>query len=90
MLPWMNRVYAAKKKRIPDALYLLLTGHVKGAREALRQGGVNLADDPVPVNPDGKQNNSWRFRFQDDPEEEINLRELGQKFISTPLLPKVD
>jgi len=79
-----------RRKGIPDALYLLLTGHVKGAREALRQGGVNLTDDPVPVNLRWQAKQQLRFRFEGDPEEEINLRELGQKFISTPLLPKVD
>jgi hypothetical protein len=76
----MNSVYSAKKKRIPDALHLLLVGDAKGAREALRHGGINLADEPVRANPEGRQNNSWRFKFEGDDEEEINLRKLTQKF----------
>lgn len=47
----------------------------------LRQGGINLADDPVRVNPDDRQSESWRIRFKDDSEREINLRELARKFV---------
>src|SRR5438445_9833053 len=42
MMPWMNKAYAARKKRIPDALYLLLTGDAKRAGEVLRKGGISL------------------------------------------------
>ncbi len=49
MLPWMNKAYAAKKQRIPDALHLLLNEDAKGAREALRTGGISLTEDPVPA-----------------------------------------
>ena len=45
MLPWMNKAYAAKKQRIPDALHLLLNEDEKGAREALRTGGIGLTED---------------------------------------------
>jgi hypothetical protein len=31
MAPWMNEAYAAKKRAIPDALHLLLSGDGKGA-----------------------------------------------------------
>jgi hypothetical protein len=81
MLPWMNRVYAAKKKRIPDAMHLLLNGDPQGAREALRQGGVNLAEDPIRLDSGDKQNTGWTFRVHGSPEEEIDLRELARKFV---------
>jgi hypothetical protein len=46
MLPWMSKAYAAKKKRIPDALHSLLNGDAKGAREALRSGGITCSRIP--------------------------------------------
>ncbi|HET7060549.1 MAG TPA: hypothetical protein VFI43_00060 [Nitrosospira sp.] len=81
MLPWMNSAYSAKKKRIPDALHLLLAVDAKGAREALRQGGINLTDDPVQVNPGNGRAGMWKFRFEGNSEKEIGLRELARKFI---------
>lgn len=80
MVPWMNQAYVAKKKRIPDALHFLLTGNAKGAREMLRNGGLNLADDPVLINPDDMQGPSWKFRFEDGREQDINLRDLAARF----------
>jgi hypothetical protein len=81
MLPWMNRAYAAKKRRIPDALGLLLQGDAKGAREALREGGVGLMEDPIRTDSDDKQNTGWRFKLQGGSEEEVDLRELARKFV---------
>lgn len=80
MTPWMNQVYAAKKSRIPDALHFLLNGDAKGAREILEKGGVNLADDPAPTDPDHPQNHDWKFRFKGGSEKNINLKELAVRF----------
>ena len=80
MTSWMNRAFQAKKKRIPDAFPYLLTGDAKGARETLKKGGINLTDDPVPVNPQNRQEHSWRFRLEDGGEQEVNLRELAESF----------
>ena len=80
MTPWMNRAFEAKKKRIPDALSYLLNGDAKGARTILRKGGINLMDDPVPMNPEDQQGYKWRFRFEDGGEQEVNLRELAERF----------
>lgn len=86
MLPWMNKAYAAKKKQIPDASHLLLTGDAKGAREVLRKGGVILAEDPVPVNQSHPQNTSWRFTFEDGVEKNINLKDLAARFFPSSIL----
>ena len=80
MIPWMNRAFEAKKKRIPDALPYLLTGGAKGARETLKKGGINLTDDPVPIDLDNRQGHSWRFRLEDGGEQEVNLREVAESF----------
>ena len=80
MTPWMNRAFEAKKKRIPDALSYLLTGDAKSARAILKKGGINLMDDPVPVNPEGQQGHKWRFILEDGGEQEVNLRELAERF----------
>ena len=80
MIPWMNRAFEAKKKRIPDALPYLLTGGAKGARETLKKGGINLTDDPVPIDLDNRQGHSWRFRLEDSGEQEVNLREVAESF----------
>ena len=80
MTPWMNRAFEAKKKRIPDALSYLLTGDAKSARAILKKGGINLMDDPVPMNPADQQGHSWRFRLEDGGEQEVNLRELAERF----------
>ena len=80
MTPWMNRAFEAKKKRIPDALSYLLTGDAKGARAILKKGGINLTDDPVPINPDDRQGHSWRFKLEDGSEQEVNLRALAERF----------
>ncbi|SEO52338.1 hypothetical protein [Nitrosovibrio sp. Nv6] len=90
MAPWMNQVYAAKKKRIPDALHFLLTGNAKGAREILREGGMSLVDDPLQIKPNDQQQNIWKFRFEDGREEDINLKEFAAKFFPSPTLPSVD
>lgn len=37
MAPWMNKAWEAKKKRIPDALNLLLNDDAKGARAILKK-----------------------------------------------------
>ena len=69
-----------RKKRIPDALHLLLTGNAKRAGEVLRKAGIGLAaDDPVPVDRSDLENNSWRFTFEDGTEKDINLKDLGGK-----------
>lgn len=86
MTPWMNKAYEAKKKRIPDALHFLLTGDAKAAREVLRKGGINLVDDPVPVDPND-QKNSWRFKFENGAEQDVNLKELAIRFLPS-LLPQ--
>lgn len=80
MTPWMNRAFEAKKKRIPDALSYLLTGDAKAAREALKKGGINLMGDPVPINPDDRPAHSWRFRLEDGDEQEVDLKELAERF----------
>ena len=76
MAPWMNAAYDAKKRGIPDALNLLLRGDGKGAARVLRNGGVKLVDDPVrdPLS------NSWKFRFEDGRERDINLKAIATKF----------
>jgi hypothetical protein len=86
MMPWMNKAYAAKKKRIPDALHLLLNGDAKGAREALQKGGINLAEDPVPVEATDPSSNSWRFTFEDGAEKDINLKDLAGRFFPSSTL----
>ena len=80
MGPWMNEIYAAKKKRIPEALHLLLIGDGKGAAEVLRNGGINLASDPARSNPDNPLNDSWSFKFEDGREKDINLKAIARKF----------
>lgn len=80
MAPWMNKAYAAKKKGIPDALHLLLTGDAKGAREVLGKGGLDLADDPIEISTPDEQQNLWRFKFKDGGEKEVNLKALARRF----------
>jgi hypothetical protein len=80
MMPWMNRVFEAKKKRIPDALSYLLTGDPKSARAILKKGGLDLADDPVSIDPEDQHGHSWRFRWEDGGVQDINLRDLVEKF----------
>lgn len=80
MTPWMNRAFEAKKRRIPDALSYLLNGDAKGARAILRKGGINLLDDPVPVNSGNRPGHDWKFRLEDGGEQEVNLRELVKRF----------
>ena len=86
MAPWMSQAYTAKKKRIPDAMHLLLIGDVKGARAILRKGGVSLEDDPVQVERNERQQNVWKFRFEDGREEDINLKEFATKFFPSSTL----
>jgi hypothetical protein len=80
MGPWMNEVYAAKKKRIPEALHLLLSGDGKGAAEVLRKGRIKLLDDPVRNNSDDPLSNSWSFKFEDGGEKDIDVRAIARKF----------
>ena len=80
MAPWMSQAYAAKKKRIPDALHLLLSGDVKGARAILRKGGINLGDDPIRTISKSPQQNVWKFKFENGREEDIDLMEFAAKF----------
>lgn len=80
MGPWMSQVYAAKKKGIPDALHLLLSGDVKGARAILRKGGINLGDDPTQMTSENRQRNVWKFRFENGREEDIDLKEFATRF----------
>jgi hypothetical protein len=80
MAPWMSQAYAAKKKRIPDALHLLLSGDVKGARAILRKGGMRLVDDPVQMKLNDRQQNIWKFRFEDGREEDVDLKEFTARF----------
>lgn len=77
MMPWMNRAFQAKKKRIPDALSYLLTGDAKSARATLKKGGINLIDDPISMD---QQGHNWRFRLEDGGEQDINLRDLVERF----------
>jgi hypothetical protein len=88
MAPWMNKVYRAKKKGIPDALHFLLNGDAKAAREALKQGGINLVDDPVPANPDDPQNYRWKFRLENGGEQDTNLKELAAGFFPSSILSR--
>jgi hypothetical protein len=87
MAPWMNKVWEAKKKRIPDALSLLLSGDAKGARAILKKGGINLADDPISANPDDPQS-SWKFKFEDGAEQDVNLKELAIRFFPSSILSR--
>ena len=87
MAPWMSKAWEAKKKRIPDALNLLLNGDAKGARAILKKGGVNLANDPAPMNPDDSRS-SWKFKFEDGAEQDVNLRELAIRFFPSSILPR--
>jgi hypothetical protein len=80
MGPWMNEVYAAKKKGIPKALHLLLIGDGKGAAEVLRKGGIKLLDDPVRNNSDDPLSNSWSFKFEGGGEKDIDVRAIARKF----------
>ncbi len=86
MGPWMNEVYAAKKKRIPEALHLLLIGDGKGAAVVLRSGGINLASDPARINPDNPLNDSWSFKFEDGRQKDVNLKAIARKFFPTHYL----
>lgn len=86
MAPWMNKAWEAKKKRIPDALNLLLNGDAKGARTILKKGGINLADDPAPTNPDDPRS-SWKFKFEDGAEQDVSLKELRSGFFRLPYFP---
>ena len=85
MAPWMNKAWEAKKKRIPDALGLLLSGDAKGARAILKKGGINLADDPMPANPEDPQS-SWKFKFKDGAEQDVKLKELAIRFFPSSML----
>jgi hypothetical protein len=80
MSPWMNEAYAAKKRGIPHALYLLLSGNGEGAAQVLINRGIKLAGDPVRTNPDDPLSNSWRFRLEDGQERNVNLKEIARKF----------
>ena len=80
MTPWMNRAFEAKKKRIPDALSYLLIGDAKGARAILKKGGINLVEDPVPINPEDRKEHSWRFRLENGRETDLDLKELASRF----------
>ncbi|SFN73108.1 hypothetical protein [Nitrosospira briensis] len=80
MAPWMSQAYTAKKKRIPDALHLLLSGDVKGARAILRKGGIKLGDDPIRTISKSPQQNVWKFKFENGREEDIDLKEFAAKF----------
>ena len=88
MTLWMNKAFEAKKKRIPDALSYLLTGDAKSARAVLKKGGINLMDDPVPMNAEDRQGHRWRFRLEDGSEQEVNLRELAERFFPEKSLEK--
>ena len=85
MGPWMNEVYAAKKKGIPKALHLLLIGDGKGAAEVLRKGGIKLMDDPVRNNSDDPLSNSWSFKFEGGREKDIERKGNGKKVFSRRL-----
>lgn len=86
MVPWMNKVYEAKKKQIPDALHFLLNRDAKAAREALKQGGINMVDDPVPANPNDPQSHSWKLRLESGAEQDVNLKELSAAFFPSSIL----
>jgi hypothetical protein len=86
MAPWMNEAYAAKKRAIPDALHLLLSGDGTGAAKVLRNGGMKLAGDPVRTDPDEPQSNAWRFRFEDGRERDLDLQAIARKFFPSSIL----
>lgn len=80
MTPWMNKVYLAQKKGIPDALHSLLTGDARKARQILGKSGIMLAADPVPLRGTARQQEVWRFQLEDGEEREIDLKELAKRF----------
>lgn len=80
MTPWMNKVYLAKKKGVPEALHSLLAGNARKARQILGKSGIRLAADPVPLRRTGQQQEMWGFRLEDGKEREIDLKELGSEF----------
>ncbi|WON73731.1 hypothetical protein [Nitrosospira sp. Is2] len=86
MAPWLNEAYGAKKRGIPHALHLLLSGDGKGASQVLRNGGIKLVDDPVRINPDDPLSNSWKLRFEDGRERDINLKAIATKFFPSSIL----
>lgn len=80
MTPWMNEVYLAKKKGIPDALHTLLTGDAWKARQILGRNGIRLTADPIPLRRTGRQQEVWRFQLEDGAAREIDLKELAKGF----------
>ena len=86
MAPWMNEAYSAKKRGIPDALHLLLSGDGKGAAQVLSKGGIKLAGDPVRTDPDESRSNTWRFRFEDGRERDFNVKAIARKFFPSSIL----
>jgi hypothetical protein len=90
MAPWMNEAYAAKKRGIPDALHLLLSGDGTGAAKVLRNGGMKLAGDPVRIGPDEPPSNAWRFRFEDGRERDLDLQAIARKFLPSSILHPKD
>ena len=80
MTPWMNEVYLAKKKGIPEALHTLLTGDAGKARQILGRSGIRLAADPIPLRRTGRQQEVWRFQLEDGAAREIDLKELAKGF----------
>jgi hypothetical protein len=85
MAPWMNKAWEAKKKRIPDALRFLLTGDAQAARKALEKGGIRLADDPMPIKQNGLISPQWQLRFEDGRQQDIDLRELADRFFPSSI-----
>jgi hypothetical protein len=85
MTPWMNKAWEAKKKRIPDALHFLLTGDPQAARKALEKGGIKLAGDPAEIKRNGPQSPRWQLKFEDGKQQDIDLKELADRFFPSSI-----
>lgn len=79
MTPWLNEAWGAGKMHIPEALGMLLARDAKGARAALKAGGIELRENPFPFDPDD-MTGKWKFRFADGSERNIVLKELARRF----------
>lgn len=72
-IAFLNMMYQAHEKAIPQAMSQLLLGDGKGAAEVLRSRGMNIEGDLTPV-PD--KEHVWKATV-DGKEKEFSLREMG-------------
>ncbi|SFW21893.1 hypothetical protein [Nitrosovibrio sp. Nv17] len=85
MTPWLNEAWGAGKMHIPEALGMLLARDAKGARAALKAGGIELRETPFPLDPDD-MTGKWKFSFADGSERSIDLRQLARRFFPSSIL----